>query len=114
MTAYLDEAVVRAVNTQYLLFLIESIRATERAGCEHGAEPLCSPEEDAFLGNTERDLIAGRSLSPGDVERLVTIFGRGGSAPHPTLGNLKWLGKAVRILDAVSASLKEQPVGPGP
>lgn len=105
--AYLEEAVLRAINTQYLLFLVQSIQATDKIGRKHGAAPLCSPEEEAFLASTERDLIADRAVSPGDTGRLVTIFGRGGSAPYPTLGDMKWLGKAVRLLDAVSASLKE-------
>jgi hypothetical protein len=44
MMAYLEEAVLRSVNAHHLLFLIESIRATDRTVRQHWAEPLCSAE----------------------------------------------------------------------
>jgi len=105
--AYLEEAVLRSVNTRYLLFMVESVRATDRTGREHGVEPLCSTEEEAFMATVERDLIADREVSPADVGRLQTLFGRGGASPYPTLGDLKWLRDSVRLLDAVTASLKD-------
>ena len=105
--AYLEEAVLRSVNTRLLLFMVESVRATDRAGREHGAEPLCSTDEEAFMAAIERALIGDQTVSAADAARLYGLFSRGGGAPHPVLGSLKWLGDAVRLLDAVSASLKE-------
>ena len=105
--AYLEEAALRSVMTRYWLFMIESLRATDRVGRERGAEPLCSTEEEAFIATVERDLITDRLVSPADVSRLQDLFCRGGGAPYPTLGDLKWLGDAVRLLDAVTASLKK-------
>jgi hypothetical protein len=55
----------------------------------------------------ESDLHQDREVAAADAARLFTIYCRGGSAPCPTLGNLKWLGKSVRLLEAVSASLKD-------
>lgn len=105
--AYLEEAALRSVMTRYHLFMIESVRATDRVGRERGAEPFCSTEEEAFMATVEHDLIADRLVSPADVGRLQALFYRGGGAPYPTVGDLKWLGDAVRLLDAVSASMKE-------
>ena len=105
--AYLEEAVLRSVNTRHLLFLIESIRATDRACREHGAEPLCSADEEGFMAAIERDLIADKTVSAADAGRLHSLFSRAGGTPHPVLGSLKWLGDSVRLLDAVSASLRE-------
>jgi hypothetical protein len=107
MMAYLEEAACRSVNAHHLLFLVESIRATDRAGREQGAEPLCSAEEEGFMAAVERELIADRPVSLADGGRLHSLFGRAGGAPHPVLGSLKWLGVSVRLLDAVSASLRE-------
>ena len=107
--AYLEEAVLRSVNTRHLLFMVESVRATDRAGREHGIEPLCSVDEEAFMAAIERDLIADRTVSPADGARLYGLFSRGGGAPYPVLGSLKWLGDSVRLLNAVSASLKGAP-----
>jgi hypothetical protein len=104
--AYLEEAVLRSVNTRHLLFMVESVRATDRAGREHGIQPLCSPDEEAFMAAIEHDLIADQPVSPADGARLYGLFSRAGGAPHPVLGSLKWLGDSVRLLDAVSASLK--------
>ena len=105
--AYLEEAVLRSVNSRHLLFMIESVRATDRASREHGADPLCSADEEAFMAAIERDLIADRTVSTADGTRLYGLFSRAGGSPHPVLGSLKWLGDAVRLLDAVSASLKD-------
>ena len=109
MMAYLEEAACRSVNAQQLLFLVESIRATDRAGRKHGAEPLCSAEEEAFMAAVERELIADRPVSLADGGRLHSLFCRAGSAPHPVLGSLKWLGNAVRLLDAVKGLSKGSP-----
>ena len=105
--AYLEGAALRSVHTRRLHFLVESIRATDRACREHGAEPICSPDEEAFMAAIERELIADQTVSAADAGRLHCLFSRAGGAPHPVLGSLKWLGDSVRLLDAVSASLRE-------
>ena len=103
----LEHAVLQCVNARHLLFLIESIRATDRAGREHGGERLCSPAEEEFVAETERHLRAGRPIDDDGVAKLRTLFERAGHAPYPVLGSVRWLGEAVRLVDSVSASLKE-------
>ncbi len=106
----LEEAVLRSVKTRHLLFVVESIKATDQAGRREGAEPLCSADEEAFIAAMENELFADRPLSAVDIGRLHNLFNRAGNAPHPVLGNVKWLGHAVRLVDAVHASLKEHRV----
>ena len=107
MGRYLEHTVLQCVTARYLLFLVESVRATDQAHRADECEPLCSPEEEEFMAAIAQRLTAGQTIADRDVGKLRTLFERAGHSSRPVLGSVRWFGEAIRLLDSVSASLKE-------